>query len=145
MYLLSQKGVNVNTKGKYGRTLLHYACNKINSLPIGIFQYLIETLGFDVNTPNIFKDTPLLRALCSFNPNGPGDINVLTYLIDHMNVNLNIKGHCDRTLLHYACIKHLSGSWDSIEINAKTDTHSCQMVELIVERCIRQVLDETTP
>jgi ankyrin repeat protein len=39
MYLLSQKGVNGDTKAQYGYTILHIACQHINILPIEIFRY----------------------------------------------------------------------------------------------------------
>jgi ankyrin repeat protein len=103
-YLLTQKGVNVNLKDGYGYTLLHWACQYINKLPLGIFQYLIETKGCDVNAQDDDdNDTPLHNALRYFDPNKGGDMTVLMYLLGHENVNVNIKGLCGSTLLHYVC------------------------------------------
>jgi ankyrin repeat protein len=144
MYVLNQKSINVNVKGKYGYTLLHLACQQINNLPVDIFKLLIETIGFDLNALNMLNDTPLHQALFHFKPDDGGDINVLTYLIDQMSVNLNIKGEYERTLLHDACISNLAGSWDSAELNAECDSILCQIVEMIVERCVEQVLDGKT-
>jgi len=61
-----------------------------------------------------------------------------------IKVNVNIKGRKSRTLLHLACINNLQHSKDSEKIKAGYDTILCQMVEVIVERCVQQVLDETT-
>jgi ankyrin repeat protein len=102
-YLLSQKGVNGDIKGKNGYTLLLVACEKINELPLEIFKLLIETLGCDVNVQNNDKDTPLHYVLRYFNPRNGGDIKTLTYLLSQEGINGNIKGQYGYTLLHRAC------------------------------------------
>jgi ankyrin repeat protein len=103
MYLLGHENVNVNTKGWNGYTLLHEACKYINNLPLDVFQFLIETLGCDINAQNKDKDTPLHRALVRFNPHNGGDITVLMYLLTQKGVNGDTKGQYGYTLLHYAC------------------------------------------
>jgi ankyrin repeat protein len=100
-YLLTQKNVIVNIKCNSGSTLLHYACEKVNKLPIDIFKLLIETHGGDVNAQDNNKDTPIHCALCTFNPRYDGDITTLTYLITQKGVN--VKGQYGNTILHYAC------------------------------------------
>jgi ankyrin repeat protein len=106
-YLLAQNNVNVNIRGQCGHTLLHTACLNIDRLPLEIFKFLIETMGYDVNAQNNDNDTPLHYALQHglgyFNPNNGDDINVLTYLINQKNVNVNIRGEHGYTLLHTAC------------------------------------------
>jgi serine/threonine-protein phosphatase 6 regulatory ankyrin repeat subunit B len=139
MYLLSNKNININTKDEYGNTLLHYACDEID-----VFKFLIETLGCDVNVQNNAKNTPIHNTLRRFDPNDGGDTTGLTYLLSQNDVNFNIKGEYDRTLLHDACIANLSGSGDSAELNAEIDTILCQIVEMIVERCIGQILNDPT-
>jgi ankyrin repeat protein len=104
-YLLSRKDVNVNIKNYNGDTLLHAASFNINSIPLEIFQLLIETLGFDVDAQNNLKMTSLHHAINSFNPNDGGDINTLKYLLTQRNINVNIKGNYGYTLLHGACEK----------------------------------------
>jgi ankyrin repeat protein len=104
-YLLNQMGVNANIKGQFGNTLLHTACQHINSLPLEIFELLIETLGCDVNAQNTNKSTSLRYAIDSFNPNWGGNIEVLTYLLSQKNINVNIKCNSGYTLLHDACEK----------------------------------------
>jgi ankyrin repeat protein len=164
-YLLTHKGVNGRTKGKSGDTLLHYACESINDLPLDVFKLLIETKGCDVNAQDKYKDTPLHQALEHLNPHDDHLVPVLQYLFGQTNADVTIKGERGYTILHLACIREIGyGSDDSdgsddeddddsdegledsvIEDiqNQKADTNLCQIVEAIAERCVQQVLDET--
>jgi ankyrin repeat protein len=144
-YFLTQTNINVDIKDQRGWTLLHMACININNLPIDIFKLLIETMSCDVNVQNNDNDNdiPLHNALRHFDPNKGGDIKALAYLINQKNVNVNTKDKSDHTLLHTACIINLQHTWHSAELNAKCDTISCQIVEVIIERCIEEVLDDT--
>jgi ankyrin repeat protein len=90
---------------KTGQTILHNYCKYINSTPLAVYRYLIETNGCDVNVQDKYKDTPLHDALWDFNPNKGGDITVLTYLLTQKDVNVNIKDKDGNTLLHQACEK----------------------------------------
>jgi ankyrin repeat protein len=101
-YLIGQKDLDANSKDQRGRIILHRACEKINTLPVEAFQCLIETKGADVNVFDDNKNTPLYYALHSFQPAYGGDITALTYLLNHKNVNINLKGREGRTLLHWA-------------------------------------------
>jgi ankyrin repeat protein len=103
-YLLHQQGINANVKDFSGRTLLHYACININIIPLEIFKYLIETKRCDINIQNLTGGIPLNYALLRFDPNHGGDINTLMYLINVSNIDVNIKGIFDMTLLHLACL-----------------------------------------
>jgi ankyrin repeat protein len=102
-YLFNQTEVHVNTQGKYGSTILHYACDMINYCPLDAFKFLIETQGYDVNAQNNDNDTPLHNAFRCFSPRSSDDINVLYYLINQKNIDANIKGKDGYTILHYAC------------------------------------------
>jgi ankyrin repeat protein len=156
-YLLSQKGINGNIKDKNGNTLLHWACEKINKLPIDVFKFLIETHGCDVNAQNNYKDTPIHYVFRHFDPNDDGHlIPVLVYLLSQKGVDVNIKDKDCYTILHLACICEIAdddddddeGLKDSVieDIqNQKADANLCRIVEIIAERCIQHVLDETTP
>jgi ankyrin repeat protein len=103
----------VNIKGKYGSTLLHWACENINNLPLDVFKFLIETMGCDVNVQDDDKNTPLHKALENFDPyddehsedDGIRIFTVLTYLLSQMKVNADIKGKDGYSLLHTACEK----------------------------------------
>jgi ankyrin repeat protein len=144
-YLLSQKGIDGNIKDKFGYTLLHWACQRINRLRLDIFKVLIEKHGADVNAQDDGKNTPLHRAFEYFNPQCGGDINVLVYLINQTNINLNIKYKNGYTLLHTTCIINPSNTRYPMKTNAECDTTLCQIVELIAERCVQEVFDEKTP
>jgi ankyrin repeat protein len=144
-YLLSQNDINGNIKNENGYTLLHNACEKINILPLEIFKVLIETHGADINAQDNDKTTPIHSALDQFKPNDGGDINVLAYLINQKNLNVNIKNRGGYTLLHYACIINPSRSWHSLELKAECNTIFCQIVEFIAKRCVQEVFDEKTP
>jgi ankyrin repeat protein len=104
-YLLGQKAVNANHKGRDGYTLLHWACMLINKLPISIFKLLIETHCVDVNALDLYNETPLHYAFISFRPSDGGDIAILHYLLSLKDVNANIQGQMGYTLLHLACLR----------------------------------------
>jgi len=142
-YLLTQENVTANINGKWGYTLLHAACERINRIPFEIFKLLIETMGLDVNAQDNKKDTPIHSALRLFNPH-QGDVTVLAYLLNQNNVDVNISGKQGHSFLHLASI-NLPSYEHSAELNAKFDTLFSQIVEVIIERCVQQVLDETTP
>jgi ankyrin repeat protein len=168
-YLINQKNVDANIKGEYGSTILHTACEKINDLPLEIFKVLIETYGADINAQDKYRDTPFHDALDRFNPNDGGDITVFMYFLNQMGVNANIKGKDGYTILHLVCICEIAysdygdddddhdddeddyssdeGLEDSImgdKLNQEADTNLCRIVEAIVEKCVQQVLDDTT-
>jgi ankyrin repeat protein len=141
-YLLSR--VDTDLKDQSGHTLLHYACQKINILPINAFKVLVGGVRCDVNAQANDNDTPLHYALDNFNPRNGGDLAVLIYLASQQNVNINIKGQKGCNVLHLACINKLPDSKRSIKLKAENDTILCQIVEVIIERCVEQVLDELT-
>jgi ankyrin repeat protein len=84
-------------------SLLHSACENINSLPLDIFVYLIETNGCDVNAKDNNKNTAIHIALAKFQPEKGGDVRALLYLFNQNGVDVNIKDQFGRTLLHWAC------------------------------------------
>jgi ankyrin repeat protein len=86
-----------------GQTILHHYCRYINTTPLEVYRYLIETKGCDVNAQDNNKDTPLHRAFHLFDPNDGGDIKVLHYLLSNKSINGNIKGEYGYTSLHLAC------------------------------------------
>jgi ankyrin repeat protein len=132
--LLSQEDIDADIEDYNGCTLLHWACLRINAHPIDLFRLLIETHDLDVNQHDIDNETPLYKALDNFNPNYGGDITSLAYLINQQNVNVNAKYKRDRSLLHLACTS--SDLRDS-------DAILCQIVEVIISRCLELVLGGT--
>jgi len=89
----------------YGQTILHNYCFYINSTPLEVFKYLIETMGCDVNFLDVFEETPLYLALLCFEVDSGGDVNVLRYLLSQANIDVNSKNEDGSTLLHTACGK----------------------------------------
>jgi ankyrin repeat protein len=150
-YLFSQKGIDGNIKGEYGHTLLHYACKKARKLPVDVFKLLIETMGCDVNAQDDDGITPLHLAFPRFDPNNDNNIAVFAYLINQNNFNINTKNKYGQTFLHLACkwdisylnnVFDLEDDWDVLE--AKSDTVLSQIVEIIAERCVEQVFNESS-
>jgi hypothetical protein len=77
-------------------SLVTYA-QYINSTPLAVFRYLIETKGMKINpTDNLFYS-----AFQSFNINRGGDVNVLFYLLSKLDVGVNSASYYD-TLLQNA-------------------------------------------
>jgi ankyrin repeat protein len=103
IYLLSQTNANVNIRGRFGRTLLHWACIDISILPFDVFKYLIEVNRADINILDKNDNFPLFFALRDFKPNRGNTIAVLTYLLYQDSIDINIKGNNGCTLLHLAC------------------------------------------
>jgi len=66
----------------------------------------------------------------------------LAYIINQKGVNVNIQDKMGHNLLQYACINNIAGKLRGL--NTESDTTLCQIIEIIVERCVQQVLDETT-
>jgi hypothetical protein len=87
-----------------GETILHNYCKYVNTTPVGVYRFLIETMGCQINIRDHGKNTPIQLALRMFNPKNGGDINILTYLINQKGVDVNYQGLGGLTLLHEACL-----------------------------------------
>jgi len=168
-YLINQENVNVNIRGEHGYTLLHYACKNINSLSIDIFRALIETMDCGLNVQDENNDTPIHLAFCNFDSDNDGVITILTYLLSRKSINFDIKGQYDRNLLHWASVCDIAPDSDddftdldddftdsdddlsdlndfddsNNSVEAKGDTLFHPVVEMTVETCLEQILDET--
>jgi ankyrin repeat protein len=143
-YLLSQKGVNINSPN--GSTLFHLACQNVNKLPLDVFKFLIENKGADMNVLNSLGDTPVYNAVYFFNKDRGGCVDVLVYLLSHENFNVYIKDRYGRTSIHLACSRDIPEEDDDEEndhhVGFEFDTFWSQTVQVIVERCMQQVFDE---
>jgi len=138
-YLLNQKDVNVNIKGEYGDTLLHLACEFINTLPIDVFKFLIEINGADINAQNDNKFTPLHYAIHFSKLSQDGHITTLIYLLSHRDVDFSIQNRYCCTPLHLACSADLIAP----HMESQSDNFWLPSVEIITERLLQQVFDET--
>jgi ankyrin repeat protein len=103
IYLLLQDGIDVNITDEFGCTVLHSACKKVNVLPLDTFKYLIDIRGGNINLQDDDNDSPIRYAFSHFDSNKGGDINILMYLINLKNIDVNIRGYIGHTLLHLAC------------------------------------------
>jgi ankyrin repeat protein len=157
-YLFSQEGIDGNITGESGFTLLHMACKNARKLPVDVFKLLIETQGFDVNAVDNDKNTPFHLAFHDFDPINDSNITVFAYLINRNSFNVNIKDQDGCTFLHLACtsgiseLNNFSDSEDEFSdpdddgdvLEAKSDTVLSQIVEIIAERCVEQVFNESS-
>jgi ankyrin repeat protein len=88
-----------------GHTILHNYCFCIDTTPLEVYRFLIETKGCDINVRDDDKNTPIHSALDHFSPTEDGsNVTVLTYLLSHGNVNVNTKSQDGTSTLHAACM-----------------------------------------
>jgi len=140
IYLLQQNGNSTHIKSQDGRTFLHLACIKINSLPLDVFKYLIEVSNHNVNAKDVKDNTPLHCALQRFKLDNGGDI--LSYLLNQEGIYVHIQNHDGCTPLHLACIRHfLLDDTTLVEDEAETDAFWCMIVETIIKKCIPVIFD----
>jgi ankyrin repeat protein len=137
-YLLSQKSIDINARDQDGRTLFHFMCLQINSLSLDLFKCLIETQHVDFNSQDNYGDTPLHHALQIFKLRN--DINILTFLLSHEGINLNIKGQLGFTLLHQVCIRR---DWDDPN-HRQLDNLWCKIAQIINQKYIQSLFEGVT-
>jgi hypothetical protein len=80
---------NHNITHRCVRATLRNYCRYINTTPLPIFRYFIETKRCDVNAQDDEGNTAIHIALRSFNPNKGGDINILMYLLLCEGIDVN--------------------------------------------------------
>jgi ankyrin repeat protein len=86
-----------------GRSILHNYCQFINTTPLPIFRYLIETKGCDLSLLDSYGEAPLHYAMSCFSLGDGGDINVMMYLFSQDGVDVNSANQNKTTLVHKAC------------------------------------------
>jgi ankyrin repeat protein len=100
-YLLKQNGVDFNQRGQYRFTVLHYACERIEELPLEMFKYLLEETNLNINEWDQYEQSPLSIALFRFRD--LNSLDILRYLLSHKDVNIHQKTQIGESLLHQAC------------------------------------------
>jgi ankyrin repeat protein len=86
-----------------GETILHNYCRYINSTPLEVFKFLLETNKCNINSRDLDNNSPLYYALKSFNPRHGGNVTALTFLLSQDDINVNAECQGGFTLLHSAC------------------------------------------
>jgi ankyrin repeat protein len=84
------------------KNILHNYCQYINTTPLDVFRYLIETKGIDLNTLDKKKNYPVEIAIRNFRQND-GDANILIYLLNQSGIDVNEQNKYGRTLVHLCC------------------------------------------
>jgi ankyrin repeat protein len=157
-YLLTQEGIDVTIKGRTGYSLLHVACQSINHLSLDVFKYLIETKGCDINVQDNHTCTPFFYAIFHFNQHGNDNdddddrvATILTYLFDQKNLNTHSHDFNGRTLLHFACFSgdrfvtfQRDTNRDCDKEEAQNGTLRSKIIEIVIQKYLQDVLDETT-
>ena len=97
-YLVEEVGCDINAKGNDDYTSLHWACEK-NQLEI--VKFLTSKPECNRESANKFDNLPLHLA-CLYSDN----VELVRYLVEEACCDINAKGNCDYTSLHWACEKN---------------------------------------
>jgi ankyrin repeat protein len=136
IYLFNHKDVMISVQNEYGCTLFHQICINLNKFPFDIFKLLVETKSGDVNLRDKNNLTPFDYALQQFRPNCGNTIFI--YLIDQIDVNINIENQCCLTSLHSVCNQDFAHRQDDSFIgDGEKDTFLSQIVELIIQKILQ--------
>ena len=95
--LINEFHCDINTKGAYGRIILHYACYYGHT---SLVRQLVTKYKGDLKAPDSNGDTPLTCAGL-----GGSSVECVELLINEFHCDINTKGAYGRTILHYACEK----------------------------------------
>jgi ankyrin repeat protein len=95
---------DVHTRFSDGTTPLHHKCKEFRPSPLAIKRQI--ELGADVNIADNNGNTPAFYLVENFRPEG-GDIGayleILKFVLDQPNVDINHKRKNGKTLLHLIC------------------------------------------
>ena len=97
-YLVEEAGCDINAKGENDYTSLHWACEK-NQLEI--VKFLTSKPECNRESAERFGNLPLHIA-CIFS----GNVELVRYLVEEADCDINAKGSNDYTSLHWACEKN---------------------------------------
>ena len=97
-YLIEERKCSPGCAGRWGRSLLHNACQKNGNL--AMVKYLVEKHGCDPSGKDEQGTTSLIVAAFI------GSLDILTYLIEERKCSPGCAGRWGRSPLHEACVKN---------------------------------------
>jgi ankyrin repeat protein len=99
IYLLNREGIDVNTKGNDGHTILHYACENINRLPFDIIKYLIEIKGLKIDCLDKYGNTPLHLLMTHLSTKLDSNVSQAAEYLIEKGIPINHKNSSHFTIL----------------------------------------------
>ena len=101
-YLVEVAGCDINAKGRYERSCLHFAC--LNQLSgVKIVQFLFSKWEWNIEETDTTGYRPLHLA-CE-----DGSVDLVKHLVEVAGCDINAKGQYERSCLHFACLNEQSG------------------------------------
>ena len=94
MSLINEFGCDPNVRGRFGRSVLHSACQGGS---VSLVQTLIREHKVDANARDDQNNTPLILAATS------GEADFALSLINEFGCDPNVRGRFGRSVLHSAC------------------------------------------
>jgi ankyrin repeat protein len=91
---------DINHQNESGLTLLHEYCSQIETIPLETIQHLIKR-GANINAVDANGKTSLHFAVTFWKKHS--DSEIMIYLFDQENVNINNPDKYGQTLFHYCC------------------------------------------
>ncbi|KLT21596.1 ankyrin repeat domain protein [Wolbachia endosymbiont of Armadillidium vulgare str. wVulC] len=82
LYLVEEKGVDINARDVGGETLLHYAAKSGN---LELVKYLVEEKGADVNARDMSNKTPIRYAAEG------GNLDLVKYFAGNVQRSIRVK------------------------------------------------------
>jgi ankyrin repeat protein len=93
---------DVNNYNDDGKALLHHYCAMMYNAPIELFEYLIESLGADINLKDSKRQTPIKIAFDNFGRTN--NVDILLYLLNQSGIDIEETDQHGYTPLHHACL-----------------------------------------
>jgi ankyrin repeat protein len=90
-----------SNSGDFNTLSLQDCCLKINSLPFSLFEEKIRQNGDKISNDE-FKEYSLLCSAFSLY-DSQTDVNILNYLLDKLNIDINLSGGDGSSLVHIIC------------------------------------------
>ena len=102
-YLVEVAGCDINAKGQYERSCLHFACSNRQS-GTEIVQFLFSKQDWYVETEDK-NNNRAIHLACEH-----GNVDLVKHLVDVAGCDINAKGQYERSCLHFSCLNQHSGT-----------------------------------